>query len=60
MSIRGGFTKLLKGENTQLSKERLKICHKCDERAGILCGICGCWLKAKTRDESEKCPLKKW
>ncbi len=60
MSIVRAFTKLFKGENTDLAKERLRVCKDCDDRVGILCGICGCYLKAKTRDEEETCPLSKW
>lgn len=60
MTIIKGFTKLLKGENTELSKERLKVCHKCEHRLGVICDICGCFLRAKTRDESEECPALKW
>lgn len=60
MSIIRGFTKLIKNENEGLSKDRLRICEKCEDRAGIICGVCGCYLKAKTRDEEEKCPLNKW
>lgn len=60
MTIIKGFTKLLKGENTELSKERLKVCKDCEDRAGIICGRCGCFLRAKTRDESEHCPNGLW
>lgn len=60
MPILSAFKKLLKGENTELSKKRLEICKDCEDRVGILCGVCGCYLKAKTRDEEEKCPKEKW
>lgn len=60
MPIANAFIKLMKGENSKLADERLKICNPCDDRMGILCGVCGCFLKAKVRDEEEECPKFKW
>lgn len=48
----------------QRSAEELKriktICEKCDRYSGGRCDLCGCFLKAKWRLASEKCPLEKW
>lgn len=59
--IFGAFYKLwIEKEKPEFQQERLDICAKCDDRVGILCGICGCYLKAKTILEDGKCPLNKW
>ena len=60
MPIISAFLKLLTNENRELAKTRLKICHHCPERMGVVCGKCFCFLKAKTRDKNEECPLGKW
>lgn len=60
MPIASAFIKLFKGENDKLSEDRLKICNPCEHRMGILCGNCGCYLKAKVRDPEEECPNKYW
>lgn len=59
--IFGAFYKLLTiKDKLKFQQQRLDICAKCDDRAGIICGKCGCYLKAKTIEESESCPLGKW
>lgn len=60
MKIARAFIKLLKDENSELAKKRLAICKDCEDRCGAICCNCGCYLKAKVRDEKEECPLKKW
>lgn len=60
MSILSAFIKLAKGENQKLAKERIAICNPCEFRAGILCGVCGCFLNAKVREPEEKCPKGFW
>lgn len=43
-----------------LAQERLRFCKDCPSRIGILCGECGCVLKAKARLMDEECPLDRW
>ncbi|MEM1874878.1 MAG: DUF6171 family protein [Candidatus Hadarchaeales archaeon] len=45
---------------TELAKRRLNICRQCPFYRRGRCQICGCFMKAKTSIESEKCPLDKW
>ena len=39
---------------------RLEICRTCPHKKGMICGKCGCIIKAKTRLGREKCPIGKW
>jgi len=59
-TILKSWWKMIKGETTKLSIQRMKICKECDERIGAICGKCGCILEAKVLDDEEKCPLNKW
>ena len=45
-----------------LGEKRLKICETCPKRETNQCGICGCYLPAKTVDPNAKCPdnPKRW
>jgi len=59
--IAGAFYRLLiEQDKPSFQQERLDICAKCDERAGPICGNCGCFLRAKTILEEEECPIGKW
>jgi len=40
-------------------KERLDICHECAPNCE-LCPVCKCFIVAKVKVKSEKCPLGKW
>ena len=40
--------------------ERMRICRKCDHYLRGKCVLCGCVLKAKTKMDTEKCPIDKW
>lgn len=62
MSIVRGFLKWFLGDNLPLSTKRMGVCVRCDEYRDSppRCNACGCFLKAKTRDETEHCPLNKW
>ena len=62
--IKGWYYKLT-GINFELLEQRMKQCKECSEILYItkntaICKNCGCELSAKTRVESEICPLKKW
>ncbi len=39
---------------------RIQICQTCPHLAGSRCGKCGCFTIAKTKLETEKCPVDKW
>ena len=40
--------------------ERMTICKKCVHYVKGRCSICGCILTAKTKMDTEKCPIDKW
>jgi hypothetical protein len=39
---------------------RMEICKVCDFYKGGICTACGCILKVKTNDETQKCPEDLW
>ena len=45
-----------------LAKQRLDICLSCPEliKLTVQCKKCGCFMAAKTKLESAKCPIGKW
>lgn len=45
-----------------LAEDRLNICKTCPEFFSLTtqCKKCGCFMAAKTKLESAKCPLNKW
>lgn len=45
-----------------LTKKRLEICRSCDRlfKPTFQCKECGCFMKIKTRIESQSCPIGKW
>ena len=45
---------------TEESKARLAVCHKCDKWTGTSCKVCGCFVKLKVKIPQEKCPEGKW
>lgn len=47
-------------ELTEEVKNRAEICNKCKFRETGLCKKCGCFLEAKIRIPSAKCPIGKW
>jgi len=51
-----------KRASDDLAKERLDICLSCPELIKVTkqCKKCGCFMVAKTKLESAKCPLGKW
>jgi len=59
-SIFIGWWFWITNRNNKLAKERLKICSTCEYRVGLICGSCGCVLKAKARLPEEICPYSKW
>jgi hypothetical protein len=43
-----------------LAEKRLKNCDTCPQRKENSCSVCGCALKAKTKDPKSSCPLNRW
>ena len=45
-----------------LAKQRLDMCLSCPEliQLTVQCKKCGCFMAAKTKLESAKCPIGKW
>ena len=52
----------MKKTTEELQNERLAICEQCPLliRDSMRCGACGCYVKAKTKMESAKCPKGHW
>lgn len=45
----------------KIAKKRIEICVNCEKfKTNHCCDICGCFMPAKTRSMSSKCPLSKW
>tara|TARA_R110002012_G_scaffold265653_2_gene449058 strand:- start:1248 stop:1442 length:195 start_codon:yes stop_codon:yes gene_type:complete len=46
----------------KISSDRLKVCDKCDwfDKKLRRCTVCGCFMDAKTKIPSKKCPKGKW
>ena len=40
--------------------QRMAICRACDRWDGSRCRLCGCYLAAKVRMQTEHCPIAKW
>ena len=38
-----------------MAEKRLKICDTCPDRKDSKCGLCGCYLPAKTADQNARC-----
>lgn len=51
-----------KRADDDLAKQRLDICLSCPEliQLTVQCKKCGCFMSAKTKLESAKCPIGKW
>ena len=51
-----------KRSSEELATQRFNICKACPEFIKITgqCKKCGCFMSAKTKLESAKCPLAKW
>jgi len=63
-NIAKGFTALAIGKKYEFTDGRIRTCRKCDDnywiKKTLWCGKCKCFIPAKARVESEKCPLDKW
>tara|TARA_A100000172_G_C3041210_1_gene110554 strand:- start:741 stop:965 length:225 start_codon:yes stop_codon:yes gene_type:complete len=40
--------------------KRLSTCNECEFREHDVCGVCGCYLEAKAKWNTEDCPKNKW
>lgn len=43
-----------------MADKRLKVCSTCPQRKENKCGLCGCFLTAKTKSADSKCPIDIW
>lgn len=61
-NIAEGFGNLIIGKDVPGSEGRYAKCLVCPEFKKLTkrCGKCGCYLPAKVKVPSEKCPLGKW
>jgi len=63
-AIAVGYTNLAVGKKYEFTDGRIKVCQKCEKnywiKKTLWCSICKCYIPAKARVESEKCPLGKW
>lgn len=59
-----GNWRSLTGYTSKFQVKRLKICKNCECNVKFMgkriCNQCGCFIKAKTSIEDEKCLLNKW
>ena len=44
----------------ELVEQRRTVCDVCPDRAGPVCGVCGCVLALKTKLVGESCPRDRW
>ena len=42
------------------AQTRINICRSCEHYVLMVCKKCGCFMPAKTRIRSARCPLDKW
>ena len=48
-------------EMEELAKKRAAICVDCPKlKSNNICSVCGCYIPAKTRSKTSRCPLSKW
>ena len=55
-----GFSNMASGRGKKLSEIRKDICKTCPLVNGAWCGVCKCFLPAKTTVATESCPKGKW
>jgi len=44
----------------EIVEHRQAICDPCPFRDGEQCGVCSCFIEAKTRINTEQCPKRFW
>lgn len=44
----------------ELVNTRITLCQSCEHFNGQFCAKCGCYMKAKARMTTAKCPVGKW
>ena len=56
-----GYINLLGDKEKELALSRAAECDICPSQTKVkTCKECGCYLPAKVRSETSKCPLGKW
>lgn len=61
-SVVAHATNGFKASTEDMQEKRMSICQQCEhmDKLNVKCNQCGCFLRVKTKWESEKCPLDKW
>lgn len=63
-NIAKGYTALARGKKYEFTDGRIRECRKCKDnywiKKTLWCSICKCFIPAKARVESEKCPKDNW
>jgi len=63
-NIAVGYGNLMRGKKYEFTDDRVRTCQKCEYNywryRTLWCSICKCFVPAKARVESEKCPKNKW
>jgi hypothetical protein len=63
-NIAVGWANLARGIKYEFTDDRIRACQKCEKAywkgRNLWCKKCLCFVPAKARVESEKCPLGKW
>lgn len=59
-SIRSAISGNGVGISDEKLRERLAICAACEEKQGLRCKKCGCYLSVKAVLKEAECPLRKW
>lgn len=61
-----GKAGMLEGDTKAIAEQRFEICKSCIVKEkpclsqNLTCCMCGCYMPAKTKAISAKCPLGKW
>jgi len=63
-AIAKGYTALATGKKYEFTDGRIRTCRKCEDnywiKKALWCSLCKCYIPAKARVETEKCPKDKW
>jgi hypothetical protein len=60
-AIDGWKNLMFKNEKSEtLYQQRIQVCGNCDHKKPLVCGLCGCPLKAKLRALDSSCPDNRW
>ena len=59
-----GYANLVRGKEYDSTKERVRMCRRCDDhywiKHALFCSICKCYIPAKARVKESTCPNNLW